>query len=110
MYISLPCGPIVLACNQYSDLMYNYPYNHSYIQVYKARDVGVNSFVLFPKVPDALKVFDEYIELFVTTSNCASKMTCPVCSSRLLQEMRHTMIMVWFHGQFACSRISSLIL
>jgi porphobilinogen synthase len=30
------------------------------MQVYKARDVGVNSFVLFPKVPDALKVFDEY--------------------------------------------------
>lgn len=27
------------------------------LQVYKARDVGVNSFVLFPKVPDALKVF-----------------------------------------------------
>ena len=86
------------------------PCNHSYMQVYKARDVGVNSFVLFPKVPDALKVFDEYIELFVTTSNCASKMTCPVCSSRLLQEMRHTMTMVWFRGQFACSRISSLIL
>jgi hypothetical protein len=28
-----------------------------YMQVYKARDVGVNSFVLFPKVPDALKVY-----------------------------------------------------
>ncbi len=27
-----------------------------YLQVYKARDVGVNSVVLFPKVPDALKV------------------------------------------------------
>ena len=27
-----------------------------YCQVYKARDVGVNSVVLFPKVPDALKV------------------------------------------------------
>ena len=27
------------------------------MQVYKARDVGVNSFVLFPKVPDALKVY-----------------------------------------------------
>ena len=26
------------------------------IQVYKARDVGVNSIVLFPKIPDALKV------------------------------------------------------
>ncbi|VAI78900.1 unnamed protein product [Triticum turgidum subsp. durum] len=25
-------------------------------EVYKARDVGVNSFVLFPKVPDALKI------------------------------------------------------
>ena len=25
-------------------------------EVYKARDVGVNSVVLFPKVPDALKV------------------------------------------------------
>jgi delta-aminolevulinic acid dehydratase/porphobilinogen synthase len=25
------------------------------LQVYKARDVGVNSVVLFPKVPDALK-------------------------------------------------------
>jgi hypothetical protein len=28
----------------------------SFTQVYKARDVGVTSFVLFPKVPDALKV------------------------------------------------------
>lgn len=27
------------------------------VQVSKARDVGVNSIVLFPKVPDALKVF-----------------------------------------------------
>lgn len=27
------------------------------LQVSKARDVGVNSVVLFPKVPDALKVF-----------------------------------------------------
>ncbi|KAM0890957.1 hypothetical protein ACQ4PT_026729 [Festuca glaucescens] len=27
-----------------------------YSQVYKSRDVGVNSFVLFPKVPDGLKV------------------------------------------------------
>ena len=26
------------------------------VQVAKARDVGVNSIVLFPKVPDALKV------------------------------------------------------
>lgn len=26
------------------------------MQVAKARDVGVNSIVLFPKVPDALKV------------------------------------------------------
>lgn len=31
--------------------------NWWYMQVYKARDVGVNSFVLFPKVPDALKVY-----------------------------------------------------
>ncbi|RRT42811.1 hypothetical protein B296_00033574 [Ensete ventricosum] len=29
---------------------------YSYLQVYKARDVGVNSFVLFPKIPDPLKV------------------------------------------------------
>lgn len=29
---------------------------HFRCQVYKARDVGVNSVVLFPKVPDALKV------------------------------------------------------
>lgn len=27
------------------------------MQVAKARDVGVNSIVLFPKVPDALKVY-----------------------------------------------------
>ena len=27
-----------------------------FCQVYKARDVGVNQVVLFPKVPDALKV------------------------------------------------------
>lgn len=29
---------------------------HLSMQVAKARDVGVNSVVLFPKVPDALKV------------------------------------------------------
>lgn len=29
---------------------------HFVFQVAKARDVGVNSIVLFPKVPDALKV------------------------------------------------------
>ena len=29
---------------------------HYLMQVAKARDVGVNSIVLFPKVPDALKV------------------------------------------------------
>lgn len=27
------------------------------LQVNKARDVGINSVVLFPKIPDALKVF-----------------------------------------------------
>lgn len=29
---------------------------NDFFQVYKARDVGVNSVVLFPKIPDALKV------------------------------------------------------
>lgn len=36
----------------------------------KARDVGVNSIVLFPKVPDALKVLTHlnYFEIFTITS------------------------------------------
>jgi hypothetical protein len=78
------------------------------MQVYKARDVGVNSFVLFPKVPDALKVMLMYITNFLFVFVLVW-LTLFFLSS-LQQEMKHTMIMVWFHAQSACLKTSSLIL
>lgn len=52
--------------NIFKQIVVQFYCKHFLMQVAKARDVGVNSVVLFPKVPDALKVFT--LIVFCTTS------------------------------------------
>lgn len=60
------------------------------MQVSKARDVGVNSIVLFPKVPDALKVLLLHKYFLILLFD----LTNGFFSFRPLQEMKLTMKMV----------------
>lgn len=77
------------------------------MQVAKARDVGVNSVVLFPKVPDALKVVILLLSFFLTiilfvfpfffflsNDQVIALFFTYFFVSRLPQVMKHTMTMV----------------
>lgn len=77
-------------------------------QVAKARAVGVNSIVLFPKVPEALKVSTLVFYLHTYVAELYTETLFVFV--RIRQGTRHTTIMVLCLEQSVFSKTSILIL